>query len=157
MFCVTPEGQIVFRRRECGSRSCLPLLRPFGLSHDGWHNRLVVADKGNHRICFVDMDGRYISSFGLEGNARGRLFHPSDVAVSPDGSRIVVADTGNSRLQLFDWSGQFLEQFSVFGPRSPTGVHRVLQQPRGLAFNNDGKGINRILFNIHSYKRYLAN
>jgi DNA-binding beta-propeller fold protein YncE len=74
--------------------------QPYGITRlcDG---RLAFADRANHRIVAVGVDGGNFESFGSLGSDAGRLRFPSGVATDSTG-RIYVADTGNCRVVAVD-------------------------------------------------------
>ena len=91
-----------------GSPLASVVAEPRGLALDG--NRLLVADKGNHRIIAInDLSGTptvsHIAGNGSQGNEGDNgqatvaaLSSPNDVAVG--GSTIYIADTGNNVVRV---------------------------------------------------------
>ena len=71
---------------------------PTGVAVDS-QDRIVIADRFNHRIQVCTGDGD-CTAFGGLGSADGQLDSPWGVAVDA-GDRIIVTDSGNSRIQVF--------------------------------------------------------
>jgi DNA-binding beta-propeller fold protein YncE len=61
---------------------------------------VVVADKGNHRVCVFDLDGTFRRSIGSQGNGPGQFEEPFLVAVLPMSRELCVAQIG-TRVQFF--------------------------------------------------------
>ncbi|HMI85140.1 MAG TPA: NHL repeat-containing protein [Polyangiaceae bacterium] len=92
--------------------------QPYGVAHlsDG---RLAFADRANHRVVAIGLDGADFASFGTLGSGVGELRFPSGVATGP-GDRIYVADTGNHRIVAVDsMSADGWESYGIKG--GPTG------------------------------------
>lgn len=72
------------------------LLQPAGmaLAEDG---RLVVADRGHHRLVVFSADRATASVLAPDGSPLGSLWQPGGVALGPSGE-LLVADTGNHRV-----------------------------------------------------------
>lgn len=87
---------------------------------------LYVVDRGNHRICCYDADGRLLSCFGEDS-----LHHPSDVTIH-DGV-LHVCDTLNHRVARFDLDGRALGALGALGDGD------TLDGPRAVACGDDGR------------------
>ncbi|HVS17605.1 MAG TPA: NHL repeat-containing protein [Planctomycetota bacterium] len=87
-------------------------LRASAVAFDA-HDRLWVADTGNHRLICVAPDGTR-RELGARGQATGRFLRPAGIACGPDG-RVYVADTGNHRVQVLDRDGTPLFAFGARG------------------------------------------
>ncbi len=61
---------------------------------------LMVADRSNHRIVYLNPAGEVFAAFGKMGRAPEQFQFPADVAVA--GTRLFVLDTGNNRVQIFE-------------------------------------------------------
>jgi len=72
------------------------------------HNRVIVADSGNHRLKLFDPSaGKLVANFASRGNTDGCLLWPKGVTV--DGmDRIIVADSGNDRICQLANDGRFI-------------------------------------------------
>lgn len=102
------------------------LFQPAGIAQtdDG---RLIVVDRGHHRLIVFSVDRSTASVLAPDGDPIGSLWEPTGIALGADGS-IFVADTGNHRLvrcesidapawSTFGTAGAGIGQF-----KAPTGV-----------------------------------
>jgi sugar lactone lactonase YvrE len=80
--------------------------RPSGLAVDAEGN-LYVADTLNDRIEIFDADGKFISTFGKNGDGPGYFARPKGVAIDGDG-HIWVADGMQDRVQVFNQEARLL-------------------------------------------------
>jgi len=72
------------------------------------HNRVIVADSGNHRLKLFDAAaGKLVANFASRGDADGCLLWPKGVTVDT-ADRIIVADSGNDRVCQFAEDGRFI-------------------------------------------------
>jgi DNA-binding beta-propeller fold protein YncE len=91
--------------RHFGGRGSYPGLfaAPSGL--DVFQGELFVADRDNHRIEVLGLDGRYRYEWGLHAlrprEGAGRFHYPCDVRVTPDGARVRVLEEIEDRVQEF--------------------------------------------------------
>ncbi len=65
--------------------------------------RIYVLDAGNHRVQVFDADGKYMRTFGAEGQGPGELQSPVSVSVAAD--QLLVADAGTSRVNRWSLDG----------------------------------------------------
>jgi DNA-binding beta-propeller fold protein YncE len=87
--------------------------KPTGLAVDREAN-LYVADTLNDRIEIFDADGKFISTFGKNGDGPGYFARPKGVAIDSDG-HIWVADGMQDRVQVFNQEAQLLIAFGGHG------------------------------------------
>jgi hypothetical protein len=59
-----------------------------------------VADALFHVVQIFDRQGRYLDSFGSQGQGAGEFWMPSGLYID-DRDRIYVADSYNARIQIF--------------------------------------------------------
>jgi DNA-binding beta-propeller fold protein YncE len=75
---------------------------------------VYVTDTINNRVEIFDADGKFISTFGKNGDGPGYFARPKGIAVDGDG-HIWVADTVQNRLQVFNREGQLLTYIGGYG------------------------------------------
>lgn len=96
--------------------------------------RLYVVDIEHHQVVVLDRrSGKRLSAFGKPGSAPGTLYHPTNIAIGPEGD-IFVADTGNFRVSRFTPEGQFVRVYGEAG-QSPGTFAR----PKGIAVDRAGR------------------
>jgi DNA-binding beta-propeller fold protein YncE len=87
--------------------------RPVDLAIAG--DRLYVADIAHHQIHVLDKStGRPLFKFGKPGSGEGELFHPTNIALGPDGD-IYVVETSNFRVQRFTPEGKPVRTYGSVG------------------------------------------
>lgn len=120
----------------------VPLNRPLGLdvTNDG---RLYVAEEFGHRVSIYDLEGRYLSSFGQQGDAAlgaGFYTRPNSVEMDAEGS-IYVVDTWNFRIQKLNQNGEMVAMWGSdgrFGPNAPRSPEDGFWGPRDVAVDSRG-------------------
>lgn len=85
-----------------------------------------------HRLTKLDPDGKYIKSWGSEGDEPGQFARARALALGPDGN-LYVADACNHRVQVFTRDGQLVRIWGEHG--SEPGQ---LSYPYDLAFGPGG-------------------
>ncbi len=97
-------------------------------------DKLYVADVKHHQIHVLDKKtGKSLAIFGVPGSAEGKLFYPTNLALSPD-NKLYISETGNFRVQTFSLEGDFIESFGEVG----TSVGHFAR-PKGIAVDRDGR------------------
>jgi DNA-binding beta-propeller fold protein YncE len=97
-------------------------------------DRLYVADIRHHQIQVLDKrTGRLLFKFGKAGSKEGELFHPTNLALGPDGD-IYVVETSNFRVQRFTPDGKFVRIYGEVG----TAPGRFTR-PKGIAIDRAGR------------------
>jgi len=98
------------------------------------NDQIYVADVGNHKIHVLDRaTGKTIRQFSKGGSKPGELFHPTNLAVSPD-KTLFVADTSNYRIQEFSTDGKYLRHFGSVG----SGLGKFAR-PKGIAIDQESR------------------
>ena len=93
----------------------------------------IVSDDGDDSIKMFDLEGKFISKFGKQGNKDGEFNQPRCLSVNKEGL-LMVCDAGNHRVQLFELSGKFVTKFGSKG--SGRGE---LRDPFSTAILSDGR------------------
>lgn len=102
------------------------MAKPTGLAVDADGN-LYVCDTLNNRIEVFDADGKFISTYGKNGDGPGYFARPKGITVDSDG-HIWVADGMQDRVQVFNQQWQLLIVFGGHGllPGQFQGIVNVL-------------------------------
>jgi DNA-binding beta-propeller fold protein YncE len=97
-------------------------------------DRLYVTDLHHHQVQVLDKtSGKILFKFGKAGSADGELFHPTNIALAPEGDLYVV-DTGNYRVQRFTLDGKHVKTLGSVGS-TPGSFAR----PKGIAVDRSGR------------------
>ena len=96
---------------------------------------VFVVDYANIRIQKFDTDGKFITKWGTEGDAKGQLNSPAGIDVDSSGN-LYVADDGNSRIQKFTNNGDFVTMWGSKG--SDNGQ---LDRPHDIAVDSSGNNV----------------
>lgn len=97
-------------------------------------DRLYVSDIKHHQIHVLDKrSGRSLFSFGKAGSEPGELFHPTNLAIGPEGDLYVV-ETSNYRVQRFTAEGQPVRTYGAVG-----SVPGSFARPKGIAIDRSGR------------------
>lgn len=97
-------------------------------------DRLYVSDVKNHQIHVLDKrSGRTLSTFGKPGSGDGELFHPTNLAIGPDGD-VYVVETSNYRVQRFTADGKPVRSYGSIG-----SVPGSFARPKGIAIDRAGR------------------
>jgi DNA-binding beta-propeller fold protein YncE len=118
------------------------LLEPAGVAvlEDG---RLVIVDRGHHRLVVISRDRSSSSVLAPDGDPIGSLWRPTGVAIDPAGG-LLIADTGNHRLVHCDsldepaWSCMGSPGFGVNQFVAPTAV--AVDKRGGILIADPGAG-----------------
>ncbi len=112
--------------------------QPWGIAVDKAGN-VYVADTWNHRIEKFDSNGKFLTTWGTNGDTRGNVqsvptqfYGPRAIAVDPQGN-LYVTDTGNKRVLKFSPTGDPLGQYGGVG--SDNGQ---FQEPVGIGTDSSG-------------------
>ena len=93
----------------------------------------IVSDDGDNSIKMFDLEGKFISKFGKQGNKDGEFNQPLCLSVNREGL-LIVCDSQNHRVQVFELSGKFVTKFGSEG--SGRGE---LKNPFFTAILSDGR------------------
>ena len=74
----------------------------------------IVSDYGDDSTKMFDLEGKFISKFGKQGENEGEFDGPYYLLVNKEGL-LMVCDAGNNRVQVFELSGKFVTKFGSEG------------------------------------------
>lgn len=97
-------------------------------------DRLYVVDIQHHQVHALDKrTGKLLFSFGKAGSADGELFHPTNIAIGPQGD-VFVVDTSNFRVERFSAEGKFVRTYGSAGSEPGS-----FARPKGIAIDSVGR------------------
>lgn len=112
--------------------------QPWGIATDKDGN-VYVADTWNHRIQKFDANGKFIKTWGENGDTRGiaqdqptKFYGPRGIVLDAQAS-VYVTDTGNKRVLKFTSNGDPLGQYGGLGTDNG-----MFQEPVGIASDAQG-------------------
>lgn len=117
------KGNVVYRVLRKTGEICEDFAA--GESNYFWHidslcfddkDNLYIADSGWNKIFKFDSDGKFLTSFGQEGQGPGEFLanprgYDLNITFGNNGN-IYVVDKGNRRLSIFSKEGKYIRQFS---------------------------------------------
>jgi DNA-binding beta-propeller fold protein YncE len=106
--------------------------RPAGLAYDARTDRLYISDSQAHRISVFTGDGRFLASFGTNGDAPGAFNFPTHIALKRSGE-LLVTDTLNFRVQVLGPDGEPRSRFGRAGDGSGD-----FASPKGVGADSQG-------------------
>ena len=110
------------------------LQSPFGIAIDHDHDRILVADTGNHRVQAWSLsDQSFLSCIGQQGSGDLEFKNPRGIAIDKHHRRIIIADSLNHRL-VFLSSIDLSFLFSIGKPGYQPGEFNYLT---GMAIDDD--------------------
>jgi sugar lactone lactonase YvrE len=113
----------------------LAFYMPSDLALDGSGN-LYVLDTGNHRIQKFGPNGKFLTSFGRQGQGPGDFYYPESFGIDGRGT-LFVADTNNQRIQVM--AADSKENKTIRVPENAVGKISLLRS--GLILMGPGRGM----------------
>jgi sugar lactone lactonase YvrE len=96
----TPDGILLTQWSSPGNDGVnIPTFNGYGIAFDS-EGKLFIADTFNHRIQKYEINGTFVTQFGISGTGDGELNSPHDLAIDSQ-DKIFVSDTYNHRVQVF--------------------------------------------------------
>lgn len=90
------------------------VMSPTSMIIDKKNGLIYVSDAASHKIVVLNLDGKFVRSFGGSGERDGQFNLPVAMAFNSKGN-LVVADAFNARIQIFDETGRFISKFGRRG------------------------------------------
>ena len=120
---------------------------PSGIAFDRVDRVLYVADRQNHAVRRVSLDGTTVTVAGgqrgfLDGSGTAAQFnYPTGIAVTADGRELYVADTGNNAIRVIRIRDRFVTTLAGDGFRGSTDGNATMARfadPEGIATTEEG-------------------
>ncbi|XP_070546613.1 tripartite motif-containing protein 2-like [Ptychodera flava] len=118
------DGEVI----KCFGQS--ELKDPYGIGISPINGNVYVTDRGGHCVRVFEQNGKYLKSFGSEGEGRGKFNQPWGVVIGSNGI-VYVADRNNQRIQVFNAHDRYLYAFRC------VSTDGQMRNPRGLAIESD--------------------
>ena len=99
MHVLTLEGDKLHSLITCGEG--MDVLYPLFFCLDPLNN-FVISDVRSHSIRVFSPEGNLLHTIGREGHEQGMFYHPTGVAVTPNGRIVCVSNNKNYGLQIFN-------------------------------------------------------
>ncbi len=97
-------------------------------------DRLYVTDIAHHQVHVLNKrTGKDLFKFGSAGSKPGELFHPTNIAIGPDGD-VYVVETSNFRVQRFTAEGKSVRMYGDIGSERGS-----FSRPKGIALDRNGR------------------
>ncbi len=116
----------------------LAFYMPSDLALDGSGN-LYVLDTGNHRIQKFGPNGKFLTSYGRQGQGPGDFYYPESFGIDGRGT-LFVADANNQRIQVM--AADSKENKTIRVPENAVGKISLLRS--GLILMGPGRGVMMI-------------
>lgn len=100
---------------------------------------LYVLDTGNHRIQKFGPNGKFLTSYGRQGQGPGDFYYPESFGIDGRGT-LFVADTNNQRIQVM--AADSKENKTIRVPENAVGKISLLRSGRILM--GPGRGVMMI-------------
>lgn len=110
----------------------------------GPDDQIFVGDTNHNRIAVFDSgSGKFLYSWGTQGDGNSNLTYPAGVCVSA--GKVYVADSGNDRIQVYDTKGNYLQTVGSTGsgPGQFLGLFAVVVDGQGRVWAAD-EALNKI-------------
>jgi len=114
------EEIVRLEQDESNEESILYRATQYLMGEDG---NYYVNDRGNVRIAVFGTDGKYLRSFGRDGDGPGEFRFPRLLWIRDD--NLAVFDSRNRRTSLFHVNGTFIQTFSQLKGGSMLELHPV--------------------------------
>ena len=99
---------------------------------------MYILDSGNCRIQKFDPEGKFLASFGREGQGPGEFQSPTSLDIDAEGN-LIVADRRSRKIQTFTKEGGLLETITM--TKNPFGDVYALSSGLMATVGTEGYGI----------------
>jgi DNA-binding beta-propeller fold protein YncE len=138
---ITSEGEVLTTWGSFADGATMNGGAPDGTFYEPWSlaigsdGSVFVTDTWNHRIQKFTADGRFITKWGVFGQAEtaDAFWGPRDIHIDEKGW-LYVTDTGNKRVVVFDEDGNFITEFGSAGL-----LAGQFDEPVGITVDQDGR------------------
>jgi hypothetical protein len=86
--------------------------QPSDIEIDHQRSMIYVVDTGSHCVFVFGFQGKFLRSFGNEGQGPGEFSRPTGLYIM-ENSSAAIADKGNNRIQVFDKSCDFVTSINT--------------------------------------------
>ena len=82
----------------------------------------VLVSQGNHCILNYQLNGKFISRIGIQGNGKVEFTKPYDLTFDESNGDVYICDSGNNRIQILSSKFSFKSEFGKATLNSPRDV-----------------------------------
>ncbi len=107
---------------------------PVDIAFDSKDN-IYILDSGNHRIQKFDADGKYLATFGRQGEGPGEFQYPISLNIDTEGY-LYISDPQNQRIQILKPNGA--EFTTIPMHENPAGKTKLFRSGQMLMAEGQG-------------------
>ena len=107
---------------------------PADIAFDSKDN-IYILDSGNHRIQKFDSDGKYLATFGRQGEGPGEFQYPMSLDIDTEGY-LYISDPQNQRIQILKPNGA--EFTTIPMHENPAGKTKLFRSGQMLMAEGQG-------------------
>jgi sugar lactone lactonase YvrE len=107
---------------------------PADIAFDSKDN-IYILDSGNHRIQKFDANGKYLATFGRQGEGPGEFQYPISLDINPEGY-IYISNPQNQRIQILKPNGA--EFTTIPMHENPAGKTKLFRSGQMLMAEGQG-------------------
>jgi sugar lactone lactonase YvrE len=107
---------------------------PVDIAFDS-NDNIYILDSGNHRIQKFDADGKYLATFGRQGEGPGEFQYPISLNIDTEGY-LYISDPQNQRIQILKPNGA--EFTTIPMHENPAGKTKLFRSGQMLMAEGQG-------------------